>query len=105
MLKSDPVNIRDSWIARKPTANQYLPEWEPVDALSLQALQRGDASPEQQKIALEWIIFKAAGTHEEHYAKGLNGDRDTAYGLGRAYVGRVIITLTNMSEMELRRRT
>ncbi len=104
MLKRDSVNIRDSWIAKKPTANQYLPDWEPADALALQALQRGDASPDQQIKALEWILYKAAGTNEEHYAKGLNGDRDTAYGLGRAYVGRVIITLTNMSGAEISRR-
>lgn len=66
-------------------------EWEPADAAALQALQRGDASPEQQKRALDWFITHAAGTYNVSFIPGT--PEATAFMEGRRYAGLKVITL------------
>lgn len=71
------------------------PESDVADVAALQALQRGSASSDQQKRALEWIINHAAGTYGWSYRPGPDGERDTLIALGRQYVGQQIIVLLN----------
>lgn len=76
--------------------------WKPVpyekpDAASLQALERGEASAEQQKRALKWIIEQAAGTYDMHYWP--THERDTNFALGRAFVGQQIVKLLRINLM------
>ncbi len=67
---------------------------------AFQALQRGDASPDQQKLALDWLIKVGAGAYEFHYYPS---DRDTAFALGRAFVGQQVVKLLTLNLMSLRR--
>lgn len=60
-------------------------EWEPADAAALQSLQRGDASPEQQKRALDWFITRAAGTYNVSFVPGAQDA--TAFMEGRRFAG------------------
>lgn len=65
------------------------------DAAAIQALAKGNATAEQQKRALTWIITKAAGTYEFAYHVGADGERDTSVHLGRQFVGHQIVGLLN----------
>lgn len=64
------------------------------DVTAVQALFAGVASPTQQKRALEWIIKEAAKTYDLHYRPGPDGDRETSFALGRAFVGQQIVKMT-----------
>lgn len=72
------------------------PLWESVHVSAMQALERGQANSEQQKIALAWIINGAAATYDEPYRPGEAGRRDTDFALGRAFVGRQIVKLMRL---------
>lgn len=75
--------------------------WENADVSALQALQRGDATPEQQQRALKWLIEQGAGTYEFAF---YDTDRATAFALGRAFVGQQIVKLLRLNLMNLPRR-
>lgn len=76
------------------------PPYEPADASAIQALQRGDASADQQQRALKWIIEQAAGTYEFQFYPS---DRETAFALGRGMVGQQVVKLLKLNLMNLRR--
>jgi len=79
-------------------------EYELADAGALQALYRGDATKEQQQRALKYIIESIAGTYEFSYRPGgQDGDRDTAFALGRVFVGQQIVKLLKLNLSILRR--
>lgn len=71
-----------------------------ADASAIQALHRGDASPDQQQRALKWLIEKASNTYEFHFYPG---DRDTAFALGRGFVGQQVVKLLKLDLSSLRR--
>lgn len=63
----------------------FIPaEWELADASAIQALYRGEADPEQQKRAINWIINHAANTDDFEYRTEM---RDHAFASGRRFVG------------------
>lgn len=70
------------------------------DASAIQALQRGDATPDQQQRALRWIIEQAAGAYEFQFYPS---DRETAFALGRGFVGQQIVKLTKLNLSSLRK--
>ncbi len=75
----------------------------PYDILhvaSVQALQRGDATAHQQQEVLRWLIEVAAGTYQMHYYES---ERDTAFALGKAFVGQTIVKLLKLDLSKLRR--
>lgn len=74
-------------------------EYEPAEALALQALEHGTATPYQQKLALDWIIKKAAMNYEVAYIP--DSERDTSFALGRQFVGRQIVKLLTMGKDQL----
>jgi hypothetical protein len=76
------------------------PAYELADVAAFQALQRGEAEPEQQQRALKWLIEKCAGTYEFNFYPT---DRETAFALGRSYVGMQVVKLLKLNLMELRR--
>jgi hypothetical protein len=84
----------------------WLPaEWEPADVSAVQALARGDATEEQQKRALDWIINSACGTYEVSYRPGgQEGERDTCFAEGRRFVGSQIVKALKISLYALRNR-
>lgn len=89
-------------------AQQHAP-WLPVPyelahVSSLQALERGEASPEQQRRALDWIIRLASGTYDFPYRPGgSDGERDTNLALGRMFVGQQIVKMLRLNLAKLRR--
>lgn len=74
----------------KPALADSRMPFKVADVAALQALMRGDASPEQQKRALTWIIEKGAQTYEPEYK---TDSRDHAYCSGRRSVGLNIVFL------------
>lgn len=90
-------------MATKPTraSGPHIPAaYELADAGAVQAMSRGEASPEQQIRALKWIIEQASGTYEFQFYPT---DRETAFALGRGHVGQQIVKLTKLNLSSLRR--
>lgn len=76
----------------KPIRERWLPaDWELPDAAAMQALARGDATPDQQLRALKWVIEAAAGTYEHTFVPGAH-DQST-YLEGRRSVGLQVVKL------------
>lgn len=69
-------------------------EYEKADVLAIQACVAGIAEPEQQKRAIDWIINHAAATYQFHFYPT---DRDTAFALGRGFVGQSIVKMTRLN--------
>lgn len=74
--------------------------YEPADVGAFQALEDGEATPEQQKRALKWLIEVGAGMYQFHYYPS---DRDTSFALGRAFVGQQVVKLLRLNRMAMRR--
>lgn len=74
--------------------------YELSDASAIKALGRGDASADQQQRALKWLIEQAAGTYEFNFYPT---DRETAFALGREFVGQQIVKLLSLDLSILRR--
>lgn len=84
-------------------AGPHIPaSYEVADVAAFQALQRGDASAEQQQRALRWVIEQGAGAYEFHFYPS---DRETAFALGRGFVGQQVVKLLKLNLMSLRRHT
>lgn len=75
--------------------------WEISDAGALQALERGDASADAQKRALDWIIRSAAGTYEPSY---LGKTDDAIFAEGRRFVGLSIVKMLRINLSAMRRK-
>jgi len=80
--------ILEPW---KPSA------WELPDAAAIQALQRGDATPEQQRHALTFIVNTLAATYDCSFRTGDDGDRVSAFAEGKRWVGLQVVKLANLS--------
>lgn len=74
-----------------------------ADAYSIKALATGQASEEQQRRAIKWIIEVCAMTYDQPYRPGEDGRRDTDFACGRQAVGKEIVKLINMPGQNLRR--
>lgn len=75
-------------------------EYELADASAIQALMRGEADEGQQQRALKWIVEVAAGMYQFQYYPS---ERDTAFALGRGFVGQQIVKLSRLNLSALRR--
>jgi hypothetical protein len=84
----------------------WLPvDWDLADASALQAIQRGDATPEQCVRALKWVVNKACATYEVPYRPGgQDGDRNTSFACGRQFVGQQIVKLLNLNLSDFRKK-
>jgi len=60
------------------------PVWELADVMAIQACVAGTATPEQQKRAIDWIVYRAAGTDEVDYRPI---EREHVFVSGRRFVG------------------
>lgn len=76
-------------------------DWEVADASALQALERGDASADQQRRALRWILKNAAIVQQVTFQP--ESDRATAFAEGRRFVGLKIAELLGASTRDLLR--
>jgi hypothetical protein len=81
---------------KKPAAQPYLPTaWEPADVSALQALQRGEATPDQQTRALAYVIHSVCATYDLSYRP--DSDRDTAFAEGKRFVGLQIVKALHLN--------
>ena len=67
-----------------------------ADAAALQAMRRGEATPDQQLRALEYIVETICDRNGMSFRPGPEGARDTDFAEGRRFVGNQIVKLTNM---------
>ena len=68
---------------------------------AVQALSRGEATPDQQKQFLNWCINHAAGTYNQSFQEA--GDRETVFAEGRRFVGLQLVKLLHLSTNALRK--
>lgn len=68
--------------------------WDVATAQAVKALARGDATNDQQRRALDWIIKDAASTYDEPFVPGNPDISD--YLCGRRSVGLQIVKLLNI---------
>jgi hypothetical protein len=66
------------------------------DIRAIKALAAGVASEGQQRIALAWIINRAAGTYDLSFRPGPDGSRLTDFAEGKRFVGLQVVRLINM---------
>ena len=63
----------------------YTPAvWELPDASAIQACIAGTANAEQQKRAIDWVVYRAACTDDVEYRPE---ERDHVFASGRRFVG------------------
>lgn len=87
-------------MARKPRDQAWKPaDYDLPDIAAVKAVAAGEATPDQQRRALDWIIKTAAATYDEPFRSDADGgERETNFALGRAFVGRQVVKLINMPE-------
>lgn len=79
--------------------------FELADASAVQAMVRGEATPDQQLRFLNLVISKLAGTYDLSFRPGgEDGRRDTDFAEGKRYVGLQLVTMTKVDVAELERR-
>lgn len=84
----------------KPLREPWHPaDWDKPDAIAMQALQRGEATPDQQIRALKWIVNAAAMTYDETFVAGQQDV--SAFLAGRRSVGTQIVKLCNVATRTL----
>ena len=73
------------------------PEYNDAIIGALKSLASGVANEGQQRLALNWIIEKAAQTYDQPFRPGgQDGDRDTAFACGRMFVGQQIVKVMKL---------
>ena len=75
--------------------------WELADASAIQAMSRGEATADQQRRAIEWIVKSAAMTHDETFVAG-QADV-SAFLAGRRSVGNQVLKLLIINISAFRR--
>jgi hypothetical protein len=66
-----------------------------AESYAIRMLARGEATPAQQRLALDWMIHKLCRTYDEPFRPGGDGARETDYALGKAHVGRQLVKHAN----------
>lgn len=82
----------------KKQLSAVLPaDYTPDQCHAVYKLSIGEATPEQQLKAFDWIINNACMTYDLAFRSGgLEGDRDTAFASGRQFAGQQIIKMTKV---------
>jgi len=84
-----------------PKAEPWKPShWDIPDAAAFQALQRGDATEDQQRRALKYLIEMLCGTYDLPYRPA--SPRDTDFALGKMWVGQQIVKLLHINTHALK---
>ena len=76
-------------------------DWDIPTASAIQALIKGEATPDQQRGAMHWLINQACGTYNISFSE--IGDRETCFAEGRRFVGTNIVKLNTLSINALRK--
>ncbi len=74
------------------------------DCAALQALQRGEAEPHQQKRVLQLLIYQYCGTYDlEFRPGGEEGQRASVFAAGKRWVGLQLVTMLSVHTSSLLR--
>ena len=81
---------------KKPGHQRWHPteDYSARDIRAIQAVAQGIGSEDDQRVAIDWIITKAAQTYDEPFVAG--GDDVRCYLLGRRSVGLAIVKMLNL---------
>lgn len=78
-----------------PVDAAYAPvPYDIAEVSACQAMARGEATSEQQRRVLDWLINKAAGTYDMSYRP--SSERDTCFAEGRRFVGLQLVKMLNL---------
>ena len=81
------------------------PKYEIHDAVAIQAVTAGNATADQQRAAMKFIIESLAGTYNISYCPGgEDGRRDSDFAEGRRFVGLQLVKLIKLDISLLRRK-
>jgi hypothetical protein len=86
-------------VTKRVRKTRAFEPWAPPDGIVLQdvaalkALQRGDATADQQQHALRFIVERACGTYEMSFCPGEDGHRATDFAEGKRRVGLLLVSL------------
>lgn len=88
------------------TAKKAVPpylrcDWDLPVASAVQALAKGEATPDQQRQFCNWLVNVACATYDISFQP--ESDRATAFAEGRRYVGTNFVKLTKLSLNALRK--
>lgn len=83
-----------------PSSAIIPPKWEKVHVAGIQALERGDATPHQQKLVLDWILDEAARAYDLSFRP--ESERETCFAEGRRFVGLQIVKLLKLNTSQMR---
>ena len=81
--------------AAKPVPPFFRCDWSIPVVSAVQALERGEATPEQQKLFLSWLVNEAAATYGQSFQ--VEGDRESSFAEGRRFVGLATVKLLKLS--------
>lgn len=80
----------------------YLPPpYDAADVTAIQQLERGEAGPEMQKRALQWILINACDLYGISYRP--DNTHDTAFAEGKRFVGSEIVKMLKIDPAKVRR--
>jgi hypothetical protein len=82
-------------VTAKKTEPWHPAGWDIADAAAIQALARGDASPDMQRRALRWVIEAASMTYDQTFVPG-QADV-SAFLEGRRSVGNQLVKLLKVN--------
>lgn len=80
---------------KPPAGPHHPPAWEPKHAAAFQALERGEASDHQQKLALEWLMIRACGINDLSYWP--DSERATSFAEGKRFVGLQVVKMLSLN--------
>ena len=87
--------------AKKTIPPHFRCDYDIPVVAAVQALLRGDATPDQQTQFMAWCINHACGTYNTSFSE--DGDRATAFAEGRRFVGLQLVKLSKLSLNALRK--
>lgn len=80
----------------KPPDHPWQPvEYLPADVAAIQALSKGNATPDQQVRAIKFIVERMCGTYDLSYRA--TSSRDTDFAEGKRYVGLQIVKFSRLN--------
>lgn len=85
--------------ALKPDDPRFTAEIAKHHVMAIKSLAMGSATPEQQKIALEFIISKLCQSLHPYFSENPN---NTAFFMGRRFIGLELMRLINLEMKESR---
>jgi hypothetical protein len=80
-------------------------EYDVAVVMAIRALLTGTANDGQQKLAMDWIITKAANLYDMSYRHDKDGGaRATEFHEGRRFVGNQILKMTHQATLDAARK-